>query len=175
MKKWEELEAQILGLRKAEKSWDEIEVELNKQKLLRGNGSNLELFTDLKAMEGKNLKELSQREINKVFAKILKRHPDIKPTGIPMRDKVWAEGVHCYRRHLRDFASYLERQGASLDQFAHQEGENGHLQTRSVGEGAKSSDDSFDELLMVKEWAKTVGGLERLKRLCDVLLRLQHD
>lgn len=38
-----------------------------------------------------------------------------------------------------------------------------------------SDDNNYDELLTVKEFAKEVGGLERLKRLCDVLLRLQQD
>jgi hypothetical protein len=36
-------------------------------------------------------------------------------------------------------------------------------------------DDDYEELLTVKEFANDVGGLERLKRLCDVLLRLQQD
>jgi hypothetical protein len=53
---------------------------------------------------------------------------------------------------------------------------------RMVGGGGKkkrgdggSDDHNYEELLTVKEFAKEVGGLERLKRLCDVLLRLQQD
>jgi len=33
--------------------------------------------------------------------------------------------------------------------------------------------DDFDELLVVKEFASGVGGVQRLKRLCEVILRLQ--
>jgi hypothetical protein len=173
MKNWEALESLVLSLRKSGKSWDQVEEEVNKRKLLQNHGSNLELFADLKAMEGKSLKELPQREMNRVFAKILKNHPGLKPTGIPMRDKVWDEGVHCYRRHLRDFASFLERQG-SVDQFLQQEEEKGQLQPVPCSDGARGGNDNFDELLMVKECAKNVGGLERLKRICDVLLQLQQ-
>lgn len=173
MKKWQQFESLVLSLRKAGKSWDQIEEEVKEQGLFRNHGSNLELFADLKEMEGKCLKELSQREMSRVFAKILKNNPDLKPTGIPMRDKVWDAGVHCYRRDLRSFAGFLGRQ-ESLDQFLQQE-EEAQLQPAPCGDSARGGSDNLDELLMAKEYAKNVGGPERLKRLCDVLLRLQQD
>lgn len=53
-------------------------------------------------------------------------------------------------------------------------GGGGGVRKKRGGNGG-GDDNDYEELLTVKEFAKDVGGLDRLKRLCDVLLRLQQD
>jgi len=119
MKKRETLESKILGLQKAGKSWGEIEEALRKESLLQGNGSNLELFGDVKAMDGKRLKRLPEAELHRLFAQVAADGPDLKP--IEVRNRVWEMEVHCYRRDYRAFLHILQRQGLSVDQFLKQE------------------------------------------------------
>lgn len=51
----------------------------------------------------------------------------------------------------------------------------GGVRKKRGGNGGGDESNDYEELLTVKEFATEVGGLERLKRLCDVLLRLQQD
>ena len=109
------IESLVLSWRKSGKSDDEIEKELHVQNLLKGSGSNIDLWTDLKDMNGRILKKLPREELNSVFAEIMKNRAESKT--IQMRDRVWSQGIHCYRRDICYFKNRMARDGFSPEHY----------------------------------------------------------
>jgi hypothetical protein len=101
------IEPLVVELRKAGKSWNDVRKALDNEKLLDGNGSNLQLVKDLEDMDGKPLKKIPKDELYALFAEMMKHDPDVKPMEI--RDRVWERGIRCYRQDISSFKACLTR------------------------------------------------------------------